>query len=83
MRYLIDTVPCLAVLSAFGYWATIDWLASRPKLAREAAAAACVFTIWAVPMGLLMGFYGYYAHFPMFNPELYNAIRDWMPTIRW
>ena len=83
MRYLIDAVPCLAVLSAFGYWALIDWLASKPKLAREAGAAACVFTIWAVPMGLLMGFYGYYAHFPMFNPELYNAIRDWMPTIRW
>jgi hypothetical protein len=34
-------------------------------------------------MGLLMGTYGYYSHFPTFNPGLYQALRAHMPVLPW
>jgi len=82
MRYLLDAVPCLTVLSAFGYWQARRMLATHPLLLRQLTGIARLMTIWAVVMGLLMGVSGYYSNLNMFNGKLYQTLMTHLPVIR-
>lgn len=83
MRYLLDAVPCAVILGALGFWMTVEYLSLRKLVLREVMAVTRLFTLIAVMMGVLLSFYGYYSHFPMFNPGLYNALRSRLPVLMW
>jgi len=82
MRYLLDAVPCLTVLSAFGYWQARRMLGNHPLLLRQLTGIARLMTIWAVVMGLLMGVSGYYSNLNMFNGKLFQTLMTKLPVIR-
>jgi len=70
MRYLLDALPCCAILAAVGYWSVsskrsghIQWLAG--------ALVAVQITI-----GLLMGITGMYDNFKTHNLPLYNTMKS-------
>jgi hypothetical protein len=73
-RYLGDGAVGLALLAAFGVW--IAYAACRPWPAARRAVMAAAFALGLLTSaaGLLLGFYGQYAHFPAQNPQLSDQL---------
>jgi 4-amino-4-deoxy-L-arabinose transferase-like glycosyltransferase len=69
-RYLGDTVGGVALSGAFGAWILYARLRGEPSYRRPALAGAGVLAGLSVAVGLLLGFYGQYSHFPANNPPL-------------
>jgi hypothetical protein len=78
MRYLMDTVPCLTILAALGYW---HLLADKPRWGRAIHTILILIIFLQSVLGLLLGWTGYRNHFATFNPGLNNALRSFFPTL--
>jgi hypothetical protein len=81
MRYLLDIVPSLAILSAVGYWLVLEALADRPRVLHETRSMARIVVAAQCLLGFLLAFTGYYRHFQAFNPPLYHFLVSHFPVI--
>jgi hypothetical protein len=83
MRYLLDTVPSLAILSAIGFWSLNPSLDAYPRLRREIRTAAILICLTTSLMGLLTGIDGGISNFQTYNEPLFQLLRSHLPEIPW
>jgi hypothetical protein len=73
MRYSADFSPWLLILASLGAWRLLA-LPSR-RAGRVAVAALVVgLGVFTIVVGVLLGFTGYFDHFKLHNPQLYDRL---------
>jgi hypothetical protein len=78
-RYLLDAVPCLTVLAAFGYWGLLAAFERRGRGLVHGVGG--VMAVWQSGLGVLFGLVGLYGNFLFYNPGLYQSIKEFFD--RW
>jgi hypothetical protein len=73
-RYLGDIVGATALLGAFGAFTAWQWLEPRRRWRWVVVAVALPLALATALLGLALGMKGQYAHFPQFNPPLYDKL---------
>jgi len=74
MRYLVDVVPLLMILSALSLWWGLDCLHRHPGLQRLLLAAMVILALVSVWIGLFASFQVPGQRFESNNPDLYRMI---------
>jgi hypothetical protein len=74
LRYQLDALPCVIILSAIGYWSLLQSLHNRPRLAQTVKWAAAILILGQIVLGLFLGLTGEEDALHNHNPDLYHAL---------
>jgi hypothetical protein len=74
LRYLVDIVPLLTVLSALCLWWGLHFLDKSPAGRNVLLSVVLILGLISIAYGLLAGFGEYPNRFQTINPELYAAL---------
>jgi len=78
MRYLIDGVPMLVLLSILGFWQGAEALARRPALRGMFVLLVILLVAYSVLVSLLLAITGNEARFEHLNPVLFENLTHWL-----
>ena len=79
MRYLVDFLPALVLLSAIGFWQGFRYFSSRPVC--RAVYLILAITLIAVPImvSILLAFSLSPSFFHNYNPQLWRMLINFTP----
>jgi len=82
MRYLLDFVPALALLSVIGFWQTLQTFKSNPTIRCYCAnPTGIILAAYSIGMSLLVPISGRLEAYRVFNPDLLEQIKFTLNTL--
>ena len=76
MRYLVDVVPLIVILTGMCIWRSLDLLQHRPGYRRLLLIIVIILGSLSICIGLLGSFQVGYYRFELNNPYLYSVIKQ-------
>jgi len=74
IRYMIDSMPSLLLLSMMGFWQGINFLSHRRAIRKIYVAAGITLMVASIIIGILCALSANAAQFQHFNPALWNQL---------